>query len=86
MSIYLVCAQEALPLEDQLVSFHAIRDFLHTQLNSVWSGASIEAYGSVACNLLLPDSDVDLSVTFNGVQVAPYALQSPTRIRTLAAL
>lgn len=40
------------------------------QVREIYPAAHIHAYGSLASNLQLPDSDVDLCIVFEGVQVS----------------
>lgn len=61
--------QETLPGPDQLVKFHAVKEFLDAQLRAIYPRAQIVAYGSLGTNLQLPSSDVDLCITFPGVEV-----------------
>lgn len=68
-TLNLTCVQEAIPKEDQILKFHAMREFVHVQFNAFLPVGSIEAYGSLASNCHLPDSDVDLCVVFEGVEV-----------------
>ena len=39
------------------------------QVQGIYAGAHIQAYGSLDSNLQLPDSDIDLCIAFDGVQV-----------------
>jgi hypothetical protein len=61
--------QESLPPFETLVRFHAATRCIHQQLNAIYEGASIQAYGSLSSNLQLPNSDVDLCIVFDDVQV-----------------
>ena len=68
----LYALQETLPSKEQLVHFHAIEEFLNSQVQGIYPAAGIVAYGSLGSNLQLPDSDVDVCVTFEGVEVQPF--------------
>lgn len=61
--------QEAIPAEDKLLKFHAMQEFMHVQFSNILAVGKIEAYGSLASNCLLPDSDVDLCVVLEGIKV-----------------
>lgn len=63
------CVQEAIPPEDRLLKFHAMQEFMHLQFSNILAVGKIEAYGSLASNCLLPDSDVDLCVVLKGIEV-----------------
>jgi predicted nucleotidyltransferase len=61
--------QESLPDNQRLIAFHAASRCVHEQINAIYEGASIQAYGSLSSNLQLPNSDVDLCIVFDQVQV-----------------
>jgi Nucleotidyltransferase domain len=62
--------QSSLPGHEYLIQCHAVTVSLNRLLAAFYGNVQLQAYGSLASNLQLPSSDVDLCITFQGVEDA----------------
>jgi hypothetical protein len=61
--------QEALPSPKWLIKCHAVQRSLNYVVNRLDKRVQVVSHGSLATNLQLVDSDIDLTLRITGVQV-----------------